>query len=179
MWKRLYNHQCPSVRSLVCLKAKPPNSIKSIIPPYHFLHHNPHHHTHYLTHNIKDTISTPSCTSHTIIHTTILPCIHYTTILPPSSSFDWATFKLFSLFIDTFPKQLKCERLLYWEFNKYQILDFNKKNNILILTSQILNRKYLPGPFKINFDKKKLDQTYTFYKLFICPRMFYFQYPIC
>ena len=40
-------------------------------------------------------------------------------------------------YIDTFPKQLKYERLFYWELNKYQILDFNKKNNILILTSQM------------------------------------------
>ena len=31
--KRLYNHKCPSVRQSVCHKAKPTNSLKSIIPP--------------------------------------------------------------------------------------------------------------------------------------------------
>ena len=44
---------------------------------------------------------------------------------------------IITFYIDTFPKQLKYERLYYWELNKYQILDFNKKNNILILTSQM------------------------------------------
>ena len=44
---------------------------------------------------------------------------------------------IITFYIDTFPKQLKYERLFYWELNKYQILDFNKKNNILILTSQM------------------------------------------
>ena len=44
---------------------------------------------------------------------------------------------IINLYIDTFPKQLKYEKLFYWELNKYQILDFNKKNNILILTSQM------------------------------------------
>ena len=44
---------------------------------------------------------------------------------------------IITFYIDTFPKQLKYERLFYLELNKYQILDFNKKNNILILTSQM------------------------------------------
>ena len=42
--KRLYNSQCPFVRSFVCLLSKPPNSFKSIISPCHNLHHHLHHH---------------------------------------------------------------------------------------------------------------------------------------
>ena len=36
-----FSSVCLSVRQ----KSKPPNSIKSIIPPYHYLHHHQQHHT--------------------------------------------------------------------------------------------------------------------------------------
>ena len=36
-----------SVYQSVCLKAKPKNSLKSIIPPYHHPQHNIHHHIHH------------------------------------------------------------------------------------------------------------------------------------
>ena len=47
--KRLYNPKCP----FVSLSAKPPNSFKSIISPYHNLHNYSHHHPQHHTHNLS------------------------------------------------------------------------------------------------------------------------------
>ena len=41
-----------SISLSVCLKAKPQNSIKLIIPPNQHQPHHSHHHTQHLTHNI-------------------------------------------------------------------------------------------------------------------------------
>ena len=86
---------CPSVRP----SSKPPNSIKSIIPPNQHPPHHSHHHTqHHTQHQTQHHTHT---TSYTTSYTTSCkpsPFIHAFTTPPPSSSFDWATFKLFSLF---------------------------------------------------------------------------------
>ena len=106
-----------SIRLSFCHKSKPHNSIKSIIPPSHNLHHNSHHHmqhhtkhptqhhthtssltqSHTPSHMLSHTLSNkPSTTTNTTKpHTIVPPLIH------PSSSFNFATFKLFSL-LDSF-----------------------------------------------------------------------------
>ena len=48
--KRLKKYKCPSVCN-VHHKSKPQNSIKSIIPPSHNLHHHSHHYTQHHTHH--------------------------------------------------------------------------------------------------------------------------------
>ena len=115
-----------SVRPSVCLKPKPPNSLKSFISPYHNIQHHSHHYTYHNTtsqHNITTqhhtqhhqakshtvtTIHHPH-PQHTITHTNtctithniktpfISPASMLQSTAPPPSSFDFATFKLFSL----------------------------------------------------------------------------------
>ena len=59
---------CMSVRLSVCLLPKPPNSQKSIIPPYHYLNHHTHNITHNITHSITHNIKHNITTQH--YHTT-------------------------------------------------------------------------------------------------------------
>ena len=73
----------PSVCLSVCPSPKPPNSLKSIISPYHYLHYHSHHQT----------------TSHPTLHTTSNTSSYNITHTPsPTQPCTWATFKLFSLF---------------------------------------------------------------------------------
>ena len=130
-----------SVRPFVCDKSKPLNSIKSIISPHqhppNYSHHHSHHHTQHHTptpsHATSQKTSHPTSHTHIITHTPSHMLSHTLsnkpstttnptkphTILPPlthpSSSFNFATFKLFSL-LDSF-------RL--WNFVKSIILAFD------------------------------------------------------
>ena len=101
-----------SVRSSISLLPKPPNNIKSIIPPYHFVQHN---HTSSLAPPHIPSL-TPPHTSHTTTSNTPLAHHHAhhthhhshnhsykhsqhhypTTII----IFDWTTFKLLSLLLN-------------------------------------------------------------------------------
>ena len=115
------------VRLSVSQSPRPLNSLKSFISPYHNIQHHSHHYTYHNTtsqHNITTqhhtqhhqakshtvtTIHHPH-PQHTITHTNtctithniktpfISPASMLQSTAPPPSSFDFATFKLFSLF---------------------------------------------------------------------------------
>ena len=54
---------------------------------------------------------------------------------------------------------MKYERLFYWELNKYQILDFNKKNNILILTSEMDWPRTRQKVLKVAIERAKVEKS--------------------
>ena len=103
-----------NVGSSVCQSPKPPNSFKSIISNYHYLHHHKQHHTHHYTHHPNNTIHSikhphsitcntcniPKNITHNITqhHTEHHQMISHTHTLLSTQPCSWATFKLFSLF---------------------------------------------------------------------------------
>ena len=90
----------------ICQLPKPPNSLKSIISPYNYLHHHSHHQTHHHT----TSHTTLHTTSHTTLHTASSHNITHTP--SPTQPCTWATFKLFSLLSSVSRSNLL---KVYWE----------------------------------------------------------------